>query len=194
MTPGFAGTSERPQASPAVSDRALTSEPRPAGVVGSLLRAAIAPVLSAAVLVGLLTIWTVTGGAGTLRRVHVDVTLAAIPLSFRPGAGNALPYATTYLEIRNLGSADDLVGATSPFAREALLVRRGSAPMTAHGRLVQIPLPAGSALNLGPFGVDLVLLRPRSLHIGEIVPITLDFRNAGPVRVDLVVTSALASP
>jgi len=167
---------------------------RPAGALTALLKAAIAPVLSAAALVGLLTIWTVSGGAGTLRRVHVDVTLAAIPLSFRPGAGNALPAATTYLEIRNLGSHDDLVGARSPMARGALLVRRGRTPLAARGRLAKIPLPAGSTLDLSPFGTDLVLIRPRPLHIGEIVPVTLDFQYSGPVRIDLIVTAALGSP
>ena len=52
----------------------------------------------------------------------------------------------------------------------------------------------GASLDLSPFGRDLVLLRPRPLLPGEIVPITLDFSRAGTVRVDLVVTASLASP
>ena len=194
MTPRAAGVSERPPAESAGSEGGPSDDHRPAGAFTDLLKAAIAPVLSAAALVGLLTIWTVTGGAGTLRRVHVDVTLAAIPLSFRPGAGHALADATTYLEIRNLGSGDDLVGATSPIARGALLVRHGRTPLAVGGQLPLIPLPAGSTLDLSPFGADLILIRPRPLHIGQIVPVTLDFKHAGRVRVDLVVTAGLASP
>ena len=49
-------------------------------------------------------------------------------------------------------------------------------------------------MNLNPFGRDLVLIHPRALHIGEIVPITLEFRQAGPVRVDLIVTASLPNP
>lgn len=194
MTPGAAGVSATPRAGNEAGESGPPGEHRPTGAFAGLLRAAIAPVVSVVALVALLTIWTVTGGAGTLRRVHVDVTLAAIPVSFRPGAGNALAYASTYLEIRNLGSNDDLVGAASPVARGALLVRQGRTPLAVRGQLARIPVPAGSTLELSPFGTDLVLIGPRPLHVGEIVPVTLDFRYAGPVRVDLVVTSALANP
>ena len=171
-----------------------TDWPRQPGAFAGLLRSAAAPVLSAAVLIGLLTVWTLTGGAGTLRPVQVDVTLAAIPLSPRPGAGDDMPDATTYLQIRNLGSADELIGARSPDARGAVVVRDGRDPLASRGRLAGVGLAPGAVTNLSPFGVDLILLHPRPLHPGEIVPVTLEFSQAGRVLVDLIVTTSLASP
>lgn len=102
--------------------------------------------------------------------------------------------ATTYLDIKNVGSADELIGARSPIARGALLVRDGRTPLSRGRRLGEIALPAGATLNLTPFGRDLVLVHPRPLHVGEIVPITLVFRHAGPVRVDLLVSSSFGNP
>ncbi len=180
-----------PALQPADAEQPSATAGRP-GEITSVLRAAIAPVLSAALLVGLLLAWTESGGAGTLRRVHVDITLAAIPISLRPGAGRGLAAAPTYLDIKNLGAADELLGATSPAAARVLLVRLGRSPFGRGGRLGRIPLAAGGTLDLSPFGTDVVLLRPRALHTGEIVPITLVFRQAGRVRVDLTVTSALS--
>ncbi len=194
MTSHPARVTDEPQVPPRAGENAPPGDHQPAGAVVGLLRAAIGPVLAAALLIGLLSAWTLTGGAGTLRRVHVEITLAAIPLSFAPGAGDGLPDAVTYLEIRNIGSADDLVGARSPMARGTLLVRDGRSPLAADGQLSEIAFPAGATIDLSPFGLDLVLLHPRALHIGEIVPITLEFRDGGPVRVNLLVTSSLASP
>ena len=167
---------------------------RPPGAFGGLLRAAAVPVLAAAVLIGLLTGWTLAGGAGSLRRVQVEVKLAAIPLSLRPGAGVGLSYATTYLQLRNLGSAGRLIGARSPDARGVLLVRDGRAPFARGARLAGIELTPGAITDLSPFGADLILLHPRALHAGEIVPVTLEFSRAGDLLVDLVVTTSLASP
>ncbi len=194
MMPGPAAAADESLARLPGGDGSSPGGKRPAGALAGLLRAAIAPVLSAAVLLVLLTVWVRTGGAGTLRRVHVEITLAAIPLSFGPGAGSGLPEATTYLEIRNVGPADYLIGARSPAARGTLLARVGRTPLARGGHLAEIALAAGATLDLNPFGRDLVLIRPRALHTGEIVPITLEFRHAGPVRVDLIVTASLPNP
>ncbi len=195
MTSGVRAFPEQSPSAPAdqAEPRAVTAS-RPPGALASLLRAAVAPVLAAAVLVGLLAVWTVTGGAGTLRKVHVEVTLAAIPLSFRPGAGNALRDATTYLDIKNVGTSDFLVGARSPKASRVIIVRDGRIPLARGRQLRAIPIAGGGSLDLSPFGADVVLIHPQPLHIGETVPITLDFRYAGRVLIDLVVTASLANP
>ena len=43
-------------------------------------RAAFGPVICAVVLIGLLSAWVATGGAGTLSRVRLQVSLAAVPM------------------------------------------------------------------------------------------------------------------
>ncbi|HUL25847.1 MAG TPA: copper chaperone PCu(A)C [Streptosporangiaceae bacterium] len=161
-------------------------------MLGGLARAAIAPALSAALLVGLLSAWVATGGGGSLRRVYVQVGLAAIPLSFAPHAAHAT--ATTYIEIRNLAGPDELVAARTPIARQAVLVRDGRTPSAPGSLLPGLAIPAGGTASLNPFGADIVLLHPAALHLGEIVPLTLVFRHAGKVRIDVTVTSSLTSP
>jgi len=166
--------------------------PRPWAMLAGLLRAAIAPALAAAILVGLLSVWVATGGAGTLRHVHIQVGLAAVPFSFAPHAIHAT--ATTYIVIRNLAGPDELVAARTPSARQAVLVRDGRTPSAPGSLLHGLAIPAGGTVSLNPFGADIVLLHPAALHLGEIVPLTLVFRHAGEVRIDATVTSSLTSP
>ncbi|HYB88599.1 MAG TPA: copper chaperone PCu(A)C [Streptosporangiaceae bacterium] len=161
-------------------------------MLAGLARAAIAPALSAAILVGLLSAWVMTGGAGSLRRVYVQVGLAAIPLSFAPHAAHAT--TTTYIVIKNLAGPDELLAARTPIARQAVLVRDGRTPSAPGSVLPGLAIPAGGTTSLNPFGTDIVLLHPAELHSGEVVPLTLVFRHAGTVRIDATVTSSLTSP
>ena len=158
-----------------------------------LLRTAAAPLVAAALIISLLFAWTITGGAGTLRRVRITVGLAAIPVPLiqRPGARQ--PDVTTYLVIRSPGSPDELIGASTPKAAAVIFVRNGRQPFASGGRLTSIAVPA-AGVNLSPFGVDIVLLHPAALQSGEVVPVTLRFRNAGRVVVNLQVTNSLANP
>ena len=56
-------------------------------VLRDLARAAIGPVICAVVLTGLLSAWVATGGAGTLSRVKLQVSMAAVPMrAFTPAA------------------------------------------------------------------------------------------------------------
>ncbi len=170
------------------NDPGAVGAPRPPGALAGLARAAIAPVLSAAVLVGLLSAWVTTGGAGTLRRVDVEVELAAIPL---PDGSTAVAdggVATTYIVIKNLGGPDELLAARTPAARRTVLVRSGRTPFASGGLSRALAIPAGGSISLNPFGPDIVLLHP-ALHMGEMVPLTLVFRHAGQVRIDAMVTA-----
>ena len=104
------------------------SAPTPPGrnVPRELVRAAFGPVICAVVLTGLLAAWVATGGAGTLSRVRLQVTLAAVPMrAFTPQAAASVGPATTFLTIRNLsGTPDELVAVRSPIARQVVLTVR----------------------------------------------------------------------
>ena len=97
-------------------------------VARELARAAFGPLICAVVLTGLLSAWVATGGAGTLSRVKLQVTLAAVPMrAFTPAAAAAVGSATTFLAIRNLsGTPDELVAVRSPIAARVVLTERTS--------------------------------------------------------------------
>jgi periplasmic copper chaperone A len=152
--------------------------------VRDLLRAVAGPLICAAVVTGLLAAWVTAGGGGTLTRVRLQVTEAAIPMrAFTPQAAAAVHTATTFLTIQNLtGTPDELIAAGSPFARRVVLRQRGPAQA---GPLV---VPAHGTLTLTPIGDDLVLQQPSPYESRATVPLTLTFRRAGTVTIDVPVT------
>jgi len=149
-----------------------------------LLRAVAGPVICAVVVIGLLAAWTGTGGGGTLTRVRLQVTQAAVPMrAFTPQTAAKVTAATTFLTIRNLsGTADELVAARTPLARRVVLRQRSPAQ---GGPLV---IPAHGTLTLTPLGEDLVLQQPSPYESRATVPLTLTFRRSGTVTVDAPVT------
>ena len=155
-----------------------------------LVLAALVPAACAALLAGLLSAWVATGGAGTITRVRIQISLAAVPMrAFTPGAASAVGAAATFLVIRNLsGSAGELVSVRSPAARHIVLTtHRGGAagPRTVVAGLV---IPAHATITLNPFGDDVVLMDPPPLRAGQTVPLTLTFRRGGTITVQAAVT------
>ena len=144
-----------------------------------LLRAVAGPLICAVVVTGLLAAWVGTGGGGTLTRVRLQVTQAAVPMrAFTPQAAAEVHAATTFLTIRNLsGTPDELVAARSPLASRVALRQHGSLVIPAHG-----------TLTLTPFGDDLVLQQPSPYESRATVPLTLTFRHSGTVTIDAPVT------
>ena len=130
------------------------------------------------------------GGAGTLTRVRLQVSLAAVPMrAFIARVPAADHSATTFITIRNLtGTADQLVAVRSPLARQALLtVRSGPAgPRTA---IPSLTVPAHGTLLLSPFGNDVVLQDPQPFETQATVPLILVFRRAGTVTIQASVTA-----
>jgi periplasmic copper chaperone A len=155
-----------------------------------VLRAVAGPVICAMVLTGLLAAWVATGGAGTLTRIRLQVTLAAVPMrAFTARAAAGVGTATTFLTINNLsGAPDELVAASSPMASRVILTERSSAtaPRTVTADLV---VPAHGTLTLSPFGADLILQDPAPFEASAAVPLTLTFRHAGTVTIDAPVTA-----
>jgi copper(I)-binding protein len=154
---------------------------------GELARAALAPLACAAVLIALLSGWVLAGGAGTITRVRIEVTLAALPLpSFSLLAPVSRPIPA-YLVIHNLASTqDELVSARTPASARVVLTRHGADLATA---VPALPVPAHGTVSLDPFGPDLVLTAPRRLAAGDTVALTLEFRHAGKITVQALVTA-----
>ena len=146
--------------------------------------------ICAAVLTGLLSAWVITGGAGTLTRVRLQVSVAAVPMrAFTPQAAAAIGAATTFLTIRNLsGTRDELIAVRSPLARHVELTARSGpgAPRTA---VSGIAIPAHGTLTLTPFGDDVVLQDPAPFETRQSVPLTVTFRHAGTVTILAAVTA-----
>lgn len=157
------------------------------GVARDLARAGAAPLICSLVLVVGLAVWVIIGGGGSLTRIRISVTQAAVPMLSFTDHATAGRTAPVYLTLRNLsGNGDVLVSASSPdAARVELTSGRGGVS----GRSVAgLPIPAGATVSLSPFGPDLVLVGPGPLVAGQQVQLVLRFRHAGVVTVEATVT------
>ncbi|MEU6173620.1 copper chaperone PCu(A)C [Streptantibioticus parmotrematis] len=148
----------------------------------SALRSALPAVAACAVTLGGLTAWTTAGGAGS--PAAIGVTDARLILPSDPGAETAVVF-----QLRNTGGADDdLVSVTSPRTgpvRLAHTVVRGGAGSMA--MVDAATVPAHGTLIMSPFGLDAMVDAPRGLHLGQLVPFALHFRDGPPQRVAAVV-------
>jgi copper(I)-binding protein len=149
-------------------------------------RAGLAPAGCGLVLLVLLATFVIGGGGGSVSRIQVEVTGAAVPMISFTGNGAASGNSRVYLTVKNLtGTADALVSASSPAAAKVELVRGpGGQPAGPAG----LAVPAGGTVSLSPFGPDLVLVGAASLEAGNDVLLRLRFRHAGLVTVEAVVT------
>jgi copper(I)-binding protein len=143
-------------------------------------------VICAAVLIGLLSAWVVTGGTGNIVAQRVQVTQAAVPMrAFAAATDPESPSgpAGTFLTIWNPGKkADELLSVSSPIAHRIVLVRR-SGPEDAGTVVPELAIPARGTLTLTPFGTDVVLRDPARYENDATVRLTLTFRRAGPISV-----------
>jgi copper(I)-binding protein len=150
---------------------------------GQLLRAALAPVICALVLLGLLTGWVVSGGAGTISRVRIKIASASLAMPVTP---NGPAYA--YLVVENLGAADTLESATVPGAGQVRIVRHNGSAAGPGRILTSLAIPANGTVSLSPMGPDIELIGPHLIY-GQNIALTLTFRNAGRVTVEATVTA-----
>jgi copper(I)-binding protein len=158
--------------------------------LSDLTRAAAIPVACAVVLGGLLAGWVLTGGVGTIHRVQIQVTQAAVPMrGYSTGTSAAVHSAGTYLTIRDLtGRADELTAVTSPVARRVVLTQRRS--LTGPRTVVrELTVPAHGTLTLTPFGDDVILENPRAYETRSSVPLVLTFRHTGKLAVNAAVSA-----
>jgi copper(I)-binding protein len=164
--------------------------PHLASWLGDLVRAAAGPVACAIVLIGLLSAWVASGGAGTIAPVRIQVSQAAVPMRGYPSATVAPSGpAGTFLTIRNPTSQpDELIAVHSPVARHIVL-RRSSGPQDLGTVVSALTIPAKSSITLTPFGDDVVLRDPVRYESDSSVSLTLTFRHAGTITVSADVTA-----
>ena len=160
------------------------------GHLGEVARAAAAPLISAVLVTGLLAAWVITGGAGSVTRIRVQVTLAAVPMrAYTAGQASAIHQAPTYLTLRNLGGQpDELLSVRTPVARHVVL----TGPPGPHGTrpiVAGLAIPAHGSITLSPLSDDVVLLNPAPYESDMTIPLTLVFRHAGRVQVDATVSA-----
>jgi P-type Cu+ transporter len=173
------------------SRAAARSRPGPVALrwPAELARAAAGPVICAVVLTGLLTGWAASRGAGTLTRVRIQVTLAAVPMrAFTTQSADAVGTAQAYLVIRNLNTVpDQLIAARTPIASRVIFIQGGpGGPQT---RVAGLTVPAGGTLTLSPVTGGLLIEHPAPFENRRTVPLTLVFRHAGEITVDATVTA-----
>jgi copper(I)-binding protein len=147
-----------------------------------LVRAGLAPVICALVLLALLTGWVASGGAGTITRVRIEISSASLAMPVTPGAR---VYA--YLVVKNLGAADTLESATAAGARQVRIVQHDGSAAGPGRVLTSLTIPAHSSVSLSPLGPDIALIGAHVIY-GQGVQLTLTFRNAGRVSVEATVT------
>jgi hypothetical protein len=168
---------------------AITAEADAAGRASlrEAMRAVAGPLICVIVLLGLLSAWVSTGGAGTLTRFRLQITLAAVP--DRGVTPQALTGpATTFMTIRNLTSTpDELLSVTSPLARHIVLTER-TGPGAPQRVVHDLGIPARAELFLSPTGDDIVLQHPATYEYRTTVPLTLTFRHSGTITLQALVT------
>ena len=141
-------------------------------------------------LIGLLSAWAAASGAGTLTRVRIEVTLAAVPMrAFTFQGGGRHPHGGHIPDDqqpqRYPGRADRRAQPHRR-ARHARPERRPGGARTQVGGLL---IPAHGTLTLSPLTDDAVLENPAPFEDRATVPLTLVFRDAGVITIDAPVTA-----
>jgi len=117
------------------------------------------------------------------RAVLAWLLLAA--LAAHPSAHALAEAARVYVDIAS-DTTLELVGASTPVAREVVIVRVGTIGDESTERVVKsIPVPAGKTTRLAYRGDHLRLVGvERDLANGDPVPLTLTFKDAAGKRVE----------
>jgi copper(I)-binding protein len=105
----------------------------------------------------------------------------ATPPGAKVGAG--------FMQLRNAGAADRVVGASSPLAGRVemhVTVREGEVMKMREVKSFEVP--AGGSFELKPGGAHLMLMDlKRPLQKGEKVPLTLRLEKGGELKMELSV-------
>lgn len=132
-----------------------------------------------------------SGPRGSASVGHIKITGAYIPQPATPSV------AAAYFTVTETGSQGDvLLSATSIPTSQASLMQETESGANA-GTMTDITgglaIPANGAVDLGPGGYHLMLTNPASpLTAGGSVTLTLRFKHAGTVTLEVPVTSLLS--
>ncbi|MFE2062500.1 copper chaperone PCu(A)C [Streptomyces sp. NPDC059467] len=143
------------------------------------LRAALVPLVACTAALLLLTAYTTTGAAGDPpARISVGNGRIFAPL-------NAATTAA-FFDIKNTGAAaDTLESVSSPSLRITMLGRNVSKNGTGRMEPVKsLVIPARSEVRMTPFTVDVMVLDPPRLSVGNTIRVDLWFRTSGQMTVE----------
>jgi hypothetical protein len=122
-------------------------------------------------------------GCSTTGPVGAGNAYIAVPVT--PGTTDA------YLEIRNNGTADELVSARLSVGGTVSLrapVTNGTQVMSMRS-VSDIPIPANSTVHLAPNGYHLLITDATHLQSGKAITLKLTFEHAGTIDVIALVTN-----
>ena len=109
---------------------------------------------------------------------------AYLPVPTTPGS------TVAYLEIRNNGGANELIGASTSAGGTVSLrapVTRGTQVMTMRS-VPDIPVPKESTVHLAPNGYHLLVTGAHGLRGGQAITLRLTFAHGGTISVVALVT------
>ncbi|MEU7430182.1 copper chaperone PCu(A)C [Streptomyces sioyaensis] len=139
------------------------------------VQALAVPLLTCLVTLGMLTLWTAAGNAGTPAQLSVAEGRVLIP------AGSDATAA--FFTIRNTGGSDDvLTGVTGPAGHRAMLSRTVDIGDNARSMAMakDATVPAGDALTMTATTLDIMVSPPPRLAPGDRLTFTLHFRHSPP--------------
>ena len=96
-----------------------------------------------------------------------------------------------YLDIRNNGTADDLVSVSTSVGGAVELrgpVAEGESPVIMH-TVPAIPLPADATTQLIPNSFHLLISGTGPMHDGKDIQLTLNFEHGSPITIYALVTN-----
>ena len=142
------------------------------------------------IVIGLISLSTAAFAAGALAQ-NAKVGSVQIENAYTRATVPGQQVAGGFMKIENKGGVDLLVSASSPVAGEVQLHEMAMEGNVMKMRQVKdIPLPAGSAVELKPGGLHLMFMNIKApLTAGETVPVKLKFAKAGEVEVKMPVNA-----
>ena len=131
------------------------------------------------------------GAAGCASRNHAGgsgVVVVGAYVQEPPATGNS---TVGYLDIRNNGSADELVSVSTSVGGTVELrapVAKGETPVVMH-TVTSIPVAADSTTQLIPNSYHLLISGAGAMHDGKDIQLTLKFAHAAPLTIYALVTN-----
>jgi periplasmic copper chaperone A len=140
------------------------------------------PGIAAAVLLAAIG---VSGCATANAASSISISSAYVPQPTTPGT------TVAYLDIRNNGHADRLLAVHTSVGGTVQLrapVVRHAGTLTMH-TVADIPIPAGSLVQLNPDSYHLLITGAGPMHDGKDIMLRLTFANAGTITIIALVTN-----
>jgi periplasmic copper chaperone A len=131
------------------------------------------------------------GAAGCSSRNHAGGTGVVVVGAYLQAPGATGKTTVAYLDIRNNGTADSLVSASTSVGGTVRLrapVSKGQSPVIMH-TVTSIPLAANTTTQLIPNSYHLLISGAGTMHDGKDIKLTLKFAHAAPVTIYALVTN-----